>query len=307
MKTLFKNSVAVLILLFVSYTSFSQTDTTNTRSTTSQEFDRNADIDIERQDELDRDRQRDDARDINRDTRDTRDWNQDADNTRRDVDNTRDRSLSRDADAAIRSDRDDRYDDREDLRNERTDMVENINEVELTGNYDADFAKIMIEHHKGAVDIADKFLGKTENDQLKEIAEESRDKKKADIQIMEDLLDNMDVDNNRDNASRVDSPLKNSLTTNMNSSKSASMSGDIDSDFTQMMIEHHKQAIELSKMEVENGTNSDLKAMAKKIIEDNEKQITKLKEHKGKSMKNMDSKMDKSDYKDKSDNKMDNQ
>ena len=80
------------------------------------------------------------------------------------------------------------------------------------------------------------------------------------------------------------------------------MSGDIDSDFAQMMIEHHKQAIELSKMEVENGTNPDVQALAKKIIEDNEKQITKLKEHKGKSMKSMD----KSDYnKDKSDHKMD--
>lgn len=297
MKTLIKNSIAILILFFISYTSFSQTDTT--RSSTSQDFDRNAQIDIERQDELDRNRQTDDARDINRDTRD--DWNSDVDNTRRDVDNTRDRSLSRDADAAIRSDRDDRYEDREDLMDERADMVENINEVELTGNYDADFAKIMIEHHKGAVDIADKFISKTENDQLKEIAEESRDRKKADIKIMEDILDRLDVDDNRNDA-RVDSPLRNSLSTNISSSKSASMSSDIDSDFAQMMIEHHKQAIELSKMEVENGTNPDLQAMAKKIIEDNEKQITKLKEHKGKSMESMD----KSDYnKDKSDHKMD--
>ncbi len=288
MKTLMKNSIAILIFFLIGYTAYSQTDTT-TRSSTSQDFDRNAAIDIERQDELDRSREGDDALKIERNNEDSRS---------RDADNTRVRRDVGTSDAQFGTDRGNQNDYSSDLRAELQETIENINEVETTGNQDADFARIMIEHHKGAVDLSDAYINKTENEQMKKLVTEARDKKKADIKIMEDLLDKLDVDKNSNDAAirRVYSPMKNNVVSAMsNPDASSSMRGDIDSEFARLMIDHHKQAIELSKIEVEKGSDTDMKALAKKIIDDNEKQISQLKSHKSKDMNSMD--QNKKDYK----------
>jgi uncharacterized protein (DUF305 family) len=54
------------------------------------------------------------------------------------------------------------------------------------------------------------------------------------------------------------------------------MTGDTDKDFAQMMIHHHKQAIEMSKAQLEHGRNAELKARAQKIIDDSQKDIAAL-------------------------------
>lgn len=54
------------------------------------------------------------------------------------------------------------------------------------------------------------------------------------------------------------------------------MSGDVDHDFAEMMIEHHKDAIEMAKVEVQHGKDPQFKAMAQKLIEDQTKEIGEL-------------------------------
>ncbi|MEF2547097.1 DUF305 domain-containing protein [Aurantimonas sp. E1-2-R+4] len=54
------------------------------------------------------------------------------------------------------------------------------------------------------------------------------------------------------------------------------MSGDADTDFAKMMIPHHQSAIEMAKVELENGKDEELKALAQKMIDDQEKEIEQL-------------------------------
>jgi uncharacterized protein (DUF305 family) len=54
------------------------------------------------------------------------------------------------------------------------------------------------------------------------------------------------------------------------------MSGNVDKDFAQMMIRHHRGAIAMAKVQVEQGKDADLKARAQKIIDDSEKDIKAL-------------------------------
>ncbi|MDQ2654059.1 MAG: DUF305 domain-containing protein [Chloroflexota bacterium] len=54
------------------------------------------------------------------------------------------------------------------------------------------------------------------------------------------------------------------------------MSGDPDQDFAQMMIHHHRHAIEMSRAQLEHGKNAVLKAQAQKIIEESQKDIAAL-------------------------------
>ncbi len=51
------------------------------------------------------------------------------------------------------------------------------------------------------------------------------------------------------------------------------MSGDTDRDFATMMKMHHQGAIEMAEMELKNGKDPKMKAMAKEIIAAQQKEI----------------------------------
>jgi len=55
-----------------------------------------------------------------------------------------------------------------------------------------------------------------------------------------------------------------------------SMTGDVDYDFAANMRMHHKAAIDMSQKEIDNGTNVQLKQMAKEIIAAQNKEIAVL-------------------------------
>ena len=54
--------------------------------------------------------------------------------------------------------------------------------------------------------------------------------------------------------------------------------GDTDKDFAMMMIDHHKGAIDMAKVQLEHGDDPELRALAEKIIADQEKEISQMQE-----------------------------
>jgi uncharacterized protein (DUF305 family) len=52
--------------------------------------------------------------------------------------------------------------------------------------------------------------------------------------------------------------------------------GDTDKDFAMMMRMHHQQAVDMAKAEVQHGKSPELKAMAQKMINDQQKEIRQL-------------------------------
>lgn len=52
--------------------------------------------------------------------------------------------------------------------------------------------------------------------------------------------------------------------------------GDTDKDFAMMMRMHHQQAVDMAKVEVQHGKSPELKAMAQKMINDQQKEISQL-------------------------------
>lgn len=53
--------------------------------------------------------------------------------------------------------------------------------------------------------------------------------------------------------------------------------GDVDADFAAMMIMHHQQAIKMADVEMAQGKNADLKAMAQMMKTQQQQEIAKLK------------------------------
>ena len=58
--------------------------------------------------------------------------------------------------------------------------------------------------------------------------------------------------------------------------KSMPMSGDVDYDFAMMMRIHHQGALDMAKSELDNGKNPEMRAMAKKIIAAQKKEIAQF-------------------------------
>lgn len=64
-----------------------------------------------------------------------------------------------------------------------------------------------------------------------------------------------------------------SMQSGMNQMMSMKMTGDPDHDFAMMMKMHHQSAVEMSGMEIRQGKNAQVKAMATKIKASNQKEI----------------------------------
>ena len=72
------------------------------------------------------------------------------------------------------------------------------------------------------------------------------------------------------------SDMKGSMMMGMEGMQRMPMSGDTDKDFASMMKMHHQQAVNLSEMELAKGKSPEMKAMAKKIIAAQKKEIAQL-------------------------------
>lgn len=70
--------------------------------------------------------------------------------------------------------------------------------------------------------------------------------------------------------------MKASMMMGMDSMQKMPMSGDTDKDFAMMMKMHHQQALNMAEMELANGKSPEMKAMAKKIIVAQKKEIAQF-------------------------------
>lgn len=256
MKTLIRIAFSFIFLIMAASVSYSQNDTTKRSS--SEAYDREKDVDVE----VDADRNKP-GKDVDIE-----------------VDADRDKDRDRNADSRIKE----IGADNDMTKNEDSDehtflkdmhkMMDDVNDLEFTGDFDLDFAKVMIEHHEGAIDMARTENNKGENEELKKMAEASIDKSQGDIGILKDF-----VKDYKESGKKHDiAILRNSMQKNMNAMHLVELSGNWDHDYAKMMIAHHEHAIELAKMELEHGVSPTLKDMAKLIIDNNQKEIGKLKD-----------------------------
>jgi uncharacterized protein (DUF305 family) len=70
--------------------------------------------------------------------------------------------------------------------------------------------------------------------------------------------------------------MKKSMMSGMEGMQNMPMSGDTDKDFATMMKMHHQQAVNMAQMELTNGKSPEMKAMAKRIIAAQKKEIAEF-------------------------------
>ena len=175
--------------------------------------------------------------------------------------------------------------DNMDMKNMKNNMMESMNgmmakmdAMKMTGNFDLDFANMMIMHHQAAIDMSEVELAKGSDAQVKTWAQNIITAQKAEIEQMQVLVKNYKMPEMKKETGEMHNELGETMKTMMDKMKAMTMSDNTDKDFVMMMIPHHESAVTMAEDEISHGKEYELKKLAQKIIADQNKEIKEFKD-----------------------------
>jgi uncharacterized protein (DUF305 family) len=152
-------------------------------------------------------------------------------------------------------------------------MMDGMKKSSMTGDFDIDFANMMIEHHQGAIDMSEQEVSTGKDEKIKGMAQKIITSQKEEITKLQDFVKTYKPSGMKHGEGELNK-LMSDMESNM---KNVQMTGDMDKDFVTMMTAHHEGAIEMSKKELANGMSAKLKQMAQKTITEQNKEIKEFK------------------------------
>lgn len=167
----------------------------------------------------------------------------------------------------------------EDFMNEmeaaRMKMMEDMNAVPMTMDPDVDFAKMMIPHHQGSIDMANILFEYGKHQEALDLARGILEADQASINRLEQFLEahgDPVPQAGMDFMDEMDMVMMKMGETMM----AMHYTNDPDYDFAEMMIHHHQGAIDMSKVELKYGVAEMALAEAQMIIDHQEAEIIEL-------------------------------
>jgi uncharacterized protein (DUF305 family) len=153
-------------------------------------------------------------------------------------------------------------------------MMHKMHRTSGTGNNDIDFTTMMIEHHKGALEMSKVELEKGTDADLKKFAQQVVNDQNKEIAQMEKFMLNAPKDSSQ-NTVEFQKELNHSMMAMMNDS--THVYNDIDRDFAAQMIPHHQSAVDMAKVYLQFGMDKSLRKLCESIITSQSKEIQWLK------------------------------
>lgn len=154
--------------------------------------------------------------------------------------------------------------------------AEDFNDADVT------FAQRMIVHHREAIDMAELADGRAESQEVLDLAEGVVAAQQPEIDQMESWLEawgeepmDEDMEGMDEDMEGMDS-MPGAMSEEDMSALEAASGTEFDRMFLEMLIEHHRGAIEMAQTEVDDGQNPDAVALAEKIIEDQTAEIAEI-------------------------------
>jgi len=148
-----------------------------------------------------------------------------------------------------------------------------MNAMKMTGDADHDFAMMMQMHHQGAIDMANQELKSGSNQTIKTMAQTiitSQTAEKAQFAQF--------ISSHQPTASAAgqtfDKMAMQDMDKMMKAQDTRILTGQSDVDFTALMIDHHQSALDMAQHELDYGTVEQMRQMARKIIDDQKKEIS---------------------------------
>ena len=153
-------------------------------------------------------------------------------------------------------------------------MMDQMMAMTKTQDPDHDFAMMMKMHHQGAITMSQEELRSGKDADMKQMAQTIITKQQAEIQQLDAFLSSHTPQQPAVPAFNMKQ--MESMERMMQANDLRPLTGDIDFDFAQLMVDHHRSAIENSQAEIEYGRTTTMKTLAHNIIDDQEMEIKDL-------------------------------
>lgn len=157
------------------------------------------------------------------------------------------------------------------------DMSAEMDAMQMTGDADHDFAAMMVMHHQGAIDMANKELEKGNVETLRTMAQQIIDKQEAEQNELNSFLES-DTPESSATGQEFDAQIMAFMDKAGRNADLQVLTGDVDHDFAILMTVHHQSAIDVAQSLLHHGHHDDIKAMAGMMVEDQTTEIQQLQE-----------------------------
>lgn len=156
-------------------------------------------------------------------------------------------------------------------------MKNMMKDMKMTGDFDHDFATMMMAHHQGAVDMAKVEIAKGSNADMKAMAQSIVTAQEQEINEFKAILKDYKMPEMKKEGGEMHNELAETMEKMDTKMKGVAMTGNTDKNFVMMMLPHHESAVTMAEDELSHGKNLALKKMAQKIIEEQSKEIKQFK------------------------------
>ena len=155
--------------------------------------------------------------------------------------------------------------------------MENMDAMKMSGNFDIDFANMMVMHHQAAIDMSEVEIAKGNDSRIKTMAQNIITAQKLEIVQLQQFVKNYRMPETKMEKGEMQHDMRTTMKAMMDNMMNMKMSGNTDKDFVMMMIPHHESAVSMAEAEIANGKDAALKKMAQKMINDQSREIKEFK------------------------------
>ena len=147
------------------------------------------------------------------------------------------------------------------------DMHEDMMEGMQANDADVAFAKGMLPHHEGAVDMAEIQLKYGKDDTMRKLAEDVIAAQEAEIKQMEDWLEANPDTEEQPNTIEMRQAYDASMQSMHDDMMQGILSEDADMAFAKGMLPHHEGAVAMAEVQLKYGKNEEMRKLAQEIID----------------------------------------
>jgi uncharacterized protein (DUF305 family) len=164
-----------------------------------------------------------------------------------------------------------------DLMHALSGTMAEMNQLEMSGAFDLDFANMMILHHQAAIDMSKIEIAQGRDEQIIEMAQSIQMLQTAQIGQMEQFVNDYKLPVVKTGIIREQPILVLIMNGMMNKMNNMAMTGHTDQDFIAMMIPHHRAAVAMAENQLRHGKDLELKKLAQQMIVDQNSEIEEFK------------------------------
>ncbi|HZW38132.1 MAG TPA: DUF305 domain-containing protein [Ignavibacteriaceae bacterium] len=176
---------------------------------------------------------------------------------------------------------------KEELKTTMEKMHSQMMNTEKTGDPNKDFAQLMSEHHKAAIEMSQQVVQNGKNQEVKDIANKIIEENNTDLEKLSKYdntiynKDNKGTMNNKemvhsDKLKEKSNMMGREMKEMMEQSRNVKTTGNLDKDYASFMILHHKESIKMSQDYLNSNKNGEFASIAQNIIKNSKNDISKL-------------------------------